>query len=83
MKEDRVRRGQTVGPRLTRPRKDTHDPSPIQLHALVPHLVRPSWCNESVASIRDRAGRMKPSEDTDTPAAATSKAYVRALPENL
>ena len=44
---------------------------------------RKPWCNESGASIRERAGRMKPSKDTDTPAAATSKAYVRALLENL
>ena len=44
---------------------------------------RKPWCNESAASIRDRAGRMKPSEDTDTPAAATSKAYLRALLKNL
>ena len=40
---------------------------------------RQSWCNESMASIRDRAGRMKKSEPTDTPAAAESQAYLRAL----
>ena len=37
------------------------------------------WCNESVASIRDRAGRLKKSEQTDTPAAAKAQAYLRAL----
>ena len=40
---------------------------------------RKPWCNESVASIRDRAARMTPSQATDTPAAAKSKAYLRAL----
>ena len=44
---------------------------------------RKLWCNESRDSIRDRAGRMRPSEDTDTPADATSKAYLRVLLENL
>ena len=40
---------------------------------------RQPWCNESMASIRERAARMKKSEQTDTPAAAKSKAYLLAL----
>ena len=33
---------------------------------------RKPWCNESMASIWARAGRLKKSETTDTPAAAKS-----------
>ena len=43
---------------------------------------RKLWCNESMASIRARAGRLKKSETTDTPAAAKSQVYLRALATN-
>ena len=44
---------------------------------------RKTWCNESAASIRARHQRMKPPADTDTPAAAASKAYLQNQFDNI